>query len=51
MASEIYLDGWRFGVAPLSGGWGRSKIDLTDPNALLSIWKTLRESGDDGDGD
>jgi hypothetical protein len=28
-----------------------AKIDLTDPNALLSIWKTLRESGDDGHGD
>ena len=28
-----------------------AKIDLTDPNALLSIRKTLRESGDDGDGD
>jgi hypothetical protein len=26
------------------------KIDLTDPQALLSIWKTLRESGDGGDG-
>jgi len=28
-----------------------AKIDLTDPNALLSIWKTLREPGDDGNGD
>ena len=28
-----------------------AKIDLTDPKALLSIWKTLRESGDGGNGD
>jgi hypothetical protein len=28
-----------------------AKIDLTDPQALLSIWKTLRESGGGGNGD
>lgn len=28
-----------------------AKVDLADPQALLGIWKTLRESGDGGAGD
>ncbi len=40
-------------LAPLSGGWigVGAKLNLTDPNARLSIWKTLRETDDAGDGD
>jgi hypothetical protein len=51
VASEIYLDGWTFGSRRYPVDRVGAKMDPTDPNALLSIWKTLRETDDAGDGD
>jgi hypothetical protein len=39
VASEIYLDGWTFGSRRYPVDRFGAKMDPTDPNALLSIWK------------